>query len=500
MENCCFTKGTCSLPAFLTGLVCACILLPPAYADSSRTPLSLTQSMAIALENSTAIMAAGHAVTAAEYERKSAGTDFLPKFRTEYSYTRFKNEPVMKSPAGDIFPYPTKMTVGTKDRYQWSTHVTQPVFTGGALRSAYQLSKLDFEVAREHLDAAVQDTVLQVKEAYFSILKAEKTHMVATRAAEQVKSHLDIARAFFNQEMIPKNDLLEAEVRYAQARQDVITSGNRLEVTQAYFNTVLRRGIHEPVVLEDILEVPFDEFVLDDSLAEALRSRPEMKAAVLHYERARKGVSLARSDYFPRIALVAQYQRTGDSPDVSGSRYEASEVSMLYTVLSWDIFEWGRSSYQVNAGKARVLEAEAQLQHVSDSIALEVKHAWLSFSEAGKNIQVAQTAIEHAEEDLRLNHLLYEEQMATTTDVLDAQTRLTSAYRNYYNALSDCHLARSRLERAMGRRTASPHLSEPAAQLSSLRGCQNGVDMLHTNRARPRKDEPRAQKTLLAEK
>ena len=64
---------------------------------------------------------------------------------------------------------------------------------------------------------------------------------------------------------------------------------------------------------------------------------------------------------------------------------------------------------------------------------------------------MAQTAIEQAEENFRLNRELYDEQMATTTDVLDAQTLLTQAQNNYYNALNDYHIAKAKLERAIGK-------------------------------------------------
>jgi len=51
----------------------------------------------------------------------------------------------------------------------------------------------------------------------------------------------------------------------------------------------------------------------------------------------------------------------------------------------------------------------------------------------------------------RLNQERYSEQMATTTDVLDAQLLLTQAENNYYSALSDYHIAKARLERAIGK-------------------------------------------------
>jgi Outer membrane efflux protein. len=63
---------------------------------------------------------------------------------------------------------------------------------------------------------------------------------------------------------------------------------------------------------------------------------------------------------------------------------------------------------------------------------------------------VTETAIDSAEENFRLNEARYKEQVATTTDVMDAQTLLTQAQINYYNALSDYNIARAQLERAMG--------------------------------------------------
>ncbi len=439
------------MAAFLSLLISVFIILSPAYAETPEKPLSLEQSIEIALQNSTAVRAAQHAVAGADYDRKSALTDFLPKIGSEYSYTRLKNEPVMKSPPGDFFPYPSVMKIGTRDNYKWSTHLSQPLFTGGAIRSAYQISRLSRDIAEENMSTAIIDTVFNVKDAYFSILKAEKINAVVLKSVEQVKSHLDVAKAFYEQEMIPKNDLLEAEVRYSQARQDLITSENRVEVAKAYFNTVLRRHINEPVIIEDILVFEPEDLRLEECLSEALKNRPEVKAAMLRHEQAQKGVNLSRSRFFPQIALVAEYQKKGDSPDVRGSRYEAAETSMIYTVLSWDIWQWGKRSYQVSSSRAKVLQTQEQMNNVTDTVSLEVKQSWLNYYESKKNIAVAKTAIDHAEEDLRLNRLLYEEQMATTTDVLDSQTRLTHAYSNYYNALSDCHIAKSMLERAIGR-------------------------------------------------
>jgi len=420
-------------------------------AEEVATPLSLSESIAIALERSTLVKASVYAVKGADYERKAAGTDFLPKINTAYGFTRFNEDPHMKSPAGEYSFYPIDMKIGDKERYQWNTYLTQPLFTGGALVSAYQIAKLGKDVAQENLNKARQEIILKVKEAYFTILKIQKIRTVALQAVEQVNSHVEVAQAFYDQEMIPRNDLLEAQVRFAQVKQDLIRADNGVEIAKAYFNTVLRREVSQPVEVEDILEYQPEVFSLDECANEAFQKRPEMREAEFTLEKTQKGVKLAKSRFFPTLSLVTDYQRMGEHADLGGNPYEDPERWMVTTLFSWDVWEWGKRHYQVSASRAKVAQAEELKKQVGDVIALEVKESYLNLTEAEKNIMVAKTAIDQAEENFKLNKEKYNEQMATTTDVLDAQTLLTQAQSNYYNALSDYHIAKAKLGRAMGR-------------------------------------------------
>jgi outer membrane protein TolC len=422
-------------------------------ASASDRMLTLQESISIALDQSTAVRAADHGVSGADADRKAARTDFLPRIGTAYSYTRFDEDPFMRAPAGDFAPYPIEYKISKKNLYQWNTYLTQPLFTGGALVSSYQMAKLGVDIAHKGLDRARQDTVVAVKEAYFHILKAEKLKAVALQAVEQVQSHVAVAQAFYEEEMIPRNDLLEAEVRSAQVQQDLIRAENSVAIAQAHFNTVLRRDVNEPAALEDIIAYQPEFFSLENCRKEALEKRPEMKEATLRLAQSQKGVTLAKSSYFPSVSVVANYQKMGDSGSLNGSPYEDDEMWTVGAVCSWDIWEWGKRSYQVSSRKALAAQAEEGHKQTGDIIALEVKQAFLNLQESEKNIFVARTAITQAEENFRLNKELYNEQMATTTEVLDAQTLLTQAQNNYYNALNDYHIAKARLERAMGNET-----------------------------------------------
>jgi len=87
---------------------------------------------------------------------------------------------------------------------------------------------------------------------------------------------------------------------------------------------------------------------------------------------------------------------------------------------------------------------------LEDGIRLELQNPILDLSEAEKNIPTAQKAVDQAEENLRVSEDRYKTQVTTSTEVLDAQTLLSQARMNYYNALYDHNLAKAGLLRAIG--------------------------------------------------
>ena len=72
---------------------------------------------------------------------------------------------------------------------------------------------------------------------------------------------------------------------------------------------------------------------------------------------------------------------------------------------------------------------------------------------SAKNITTIETAIEQARENVRINEERYKEQVATSTDVLTAQTLLFSTMNNYYRALYDFQISKASLNREMGQET-----------------------------------------------
>ncbi len=407
--------------------------------------LTLEESIKIALERSLSVKSAKEEIKARKFEERSAKADFFPKFSTSYSYTRLDRDTVNDAKytlaSSEYSPLET-------DTYEFNVTGTQPLFTGWALTISRELASLGVDTAKVQKEIVTQDLVLNVKRAYFGILKAKKLEKVAIQAVEQLKAHLRVAQAFYDEGMIAKNELLQTEVQMAQAKQDLIRATNRVEIAGSLFNKLLRRGLNKKIRIKDILDYHPVRLTLDQCMDRAELNRPEIKGVSLNIVSAEKRVEFSKTSYYPYVSLIGNYQRKTAAESFAG---EGDPDNWSITLeAEWNFWEWGKTRHDVASARAKVTKVKYLLKEIKDNIHLEVKEAYLYLREAEKNIHVARKAVVQAEENLRVNEERYKQQVATSTDVLDAQTLLTQASTNYFNAMSQHNITWARLERAMG--------------------------------------------------
>jgi len=412
--------------------------------------LTLEESIATALRNSLLINIAREGVRGAEAQKREALTGFLPKFSTSYSYTRLNDEPTFYFPGIPGFMPAGNVVTGTIDNYNWVIEARQPIFAGGGILANYQARKIGQDVAQIEENARVQDVIQNVKIAYFDVLRAQRLLAAAKQGVEMLQAHADLAQNFHRVGLIPKNDMLQAEVELANGRQTQVRTQNEVYLSKSRLNTVLKRDIFSSIEIVDILDYqPFDKS-FEDCLEIARKNRPEIKIAILRTDQARTLVRVAQSEYFPVVSAVGNYTRYGDTAAVSGTVYKNMETWQVGAMASWNFWEWGKTKYRVDAEKARENQSADQAKELNDQIAMEIKNAYLLLQESESQIAVSRKVIDQAEENYRISEARYKERVARSTEVLDARTLLTRAQAGYANALGDYNISYTRLQRAMG--------------------------------------------------
>jgi len=120
--------------------------------------------------------------------------------------------------------------------------------------------------------------------------------------------------------------------------------------------------------------------------------------------------------------------------------------------LSWDLWNWGYNSSQTSQAEQVKIQTENNLQILNDAVEVEVYRAYLDYYKAYDRITISKKTVEQADENYRTTKEKYEAQVATSTDLIDAEVSLLQAKTNLTNALVDFQLAGLTLQKAVGRR------------------------------------------------
>ena len=431
-------------PHLLAALSLMLLLHCPAPVKAEDLPpLTISQAVEIAIERNPVLKSARAEVTANAYREEAAFLDFYPKFETGYDFGYYRNKPTFVILGQEI-------PAGARDQYAFFVGLRQPLFAGGSIYYNYKLAGFGVDIAKVNFAQAKLNLVLDVKTAYYNILRAQKNRIEADQSVERLTAHLNDARNFFEVGLIAKNEVLQSEVELAQARQEAVRATQALKMSISQLNVFLQRGINESLTLAEGLEYEPYPVTFDNALTTALEERPDIKEGKLAIERSQSSVQLAKADYYPSLDFSLRYTREADSPDLDENLFGLTENVVALTSLNWTFWEWGKTRKLVDEGRSRVDQARYSLQQLTDSVSLEVRQALLDLEEAEKNIGVAEVAVTQAEENYRIVTERYNVQMATSTDVLDAETLLTQANTNYSDALAQYNIAKARVKRAMG--------------------------------------------------
>lgn len=416
----------------------AIFLVSSAYAQEQKSALSLDDCISMALSYYPSITAARESVESARADKAGSVSGFLPILKAGYSHTWLDEAPSMnfqgmKIPMGD----------DQIDTYTFSA--TQPITSIWTAIENYRLKGVSVDVEKIKSEMAVQDLILRVKQAYFGLLRAKRFKEVASESVNLVQALVDNSKRFYEVGLIAKNELLIAEVKLAEAKQQLVRAEHSFVMAQSALNSLIGQELNTPV---DVLDIEEKEalFELDERKLqeEASRNRLEILEIEKSVKMAQISKGLALSQMFPEFFVSAEASHT------EGTRGDPDEKVVIFGA-SWTFGDWGKRYFAHRSALHSYKQALAAKKLIEKQVELDVRQSYLKVIEAKESIEVSQKAIEQAEENFRIIQKKFDVQAATSTDVLDAQTALTSAKLNYYSALYDYELALAALERAIGK-------------------------------------------------
>jgi len=418
------------------GAIALALAVLTAFGTSSaeRVDMTLDEGIQMALDNNYIIEESGADLDSAYWGLREARRNGGPKVNwTSHAYR-----------------------VGGKSYEGWQHNglytnqfsMSMPLYSGGKIENNIEAAEMGLSGAELDLERTKQKIRNTVSGDYYNILKCRSEVEVYQESVNNLQAHLDNVNAKMRAGVVAQKDVLSSEVSLAEGKQALVTKINDLHVAVATFNNDV--GLPTETETEPREQLLYEKygFSLPECDEYALLHRPDLFQKMYNLKQKKAEMEAAKAGMRPKLDAGVSRNIGGSSAFKTDS--VSSDSWTAGVALSWDIFDSGITSAQVNKKKAAVHRAEAELKDQFNTVKLEVRTAYLNMRAAEENIGTMREALEKAQEDYRIEVVRYNAGVGTNLEVMDAQDKLVAAKGDYINALYKYNYSRAELDTAMG--------------------------------------------------
>ncbi|MDX1507790.1 MAG: TolC family outer membrane protein [Woeseiaceae bacterium] len=342
----------------------------------------------------------------------------------------------------------------------WQLQLRQTLFRWDQIVGLRQADKT---VAKAEADreAAQQDLIVRVTEAYFNVLAAEDQLLAIHANRNAIARQLEQAKQRFEVGLIAITDVQESQAAYDSAVADEIGAKRRLatareflrEITGEYINELAAPGEKLPLNNPNPnTEAAWIDLALSQNLA--------LVSARIDEELARDEISSRRSGHYPTIDLVA---RTFENESVGDRRSDFNTDPTIFVPVesnfkedsigiefSLPLFSGGSTSSRVKEAVYQHRAAREVLQRVTRETERQTRDAYLGVLSEISRVNALERAVESNQTALQATQAGFDVGTRTIVDVLNAQFQLYQAMTNFRQSRYDYLLNVMRLKQAAG--------------------------------------------------
>ncbi len=456
--------------------------------EASARSLSLEDALELAEGASENVGIARAAVERARGERKRARSDYFPQLTGSAIYTRtlesqfdIARDVAAQIPSRCLLPFMAQpgaagrldsleaavecvsrfgpaggggfenLPFGRPNAYNFGLSFSQRLFDGGRTAGQSRAAGASLRGAEIGLTAAEAQLVLDVTQAYYDALLADRLVTIAEATLEQADTTLaetQLARDVGN---TSEFDLLRARVTRDNQRPVLIRRRSERDIAYVRFKQLLNLPLAEPVRLTtplgDTAAAPLERISeLTDAPGDTTpEARAPVRQAAENVEARRGLVGAARGEQWPSLTVSSSFAQLA----YPGDAFPGSDDFLTdWTVgvgVSVPLFTGGRIGGSVGVARANLHNAELRLRQTREAAQVDARNTVLSLEAAVAAVQASEGTVEQAARAYAIAELRYREGLSTQTELLESRLQLQQAQANRARDARDLEVARIRL-------------------------------------------------------
>jgi outer membrane protein TolC len=381
-------------------------------------PLSLQQAIELSLQNSKQLKVNKARIDAATGQLKQALDNRLPDVKISGAYM-FLTSPNIdlktgsKDSSGSAFPKPNQAMYGM-------VSANLPLYAGLKIRYGIESAKYLEKAAAADAEYNKEQVILNTINAYCNLYKS-------ISAVKLVKENLNQSQQrdkdFGNLEkngLLARNDLLKAQLQTANIELALVNAENNLQLAMVSLNLMM--GLPEQTILQPDTTSFGQSFTpgsLDNYEQQAFLNRKDVEALGLRKKAVGAEINAAKGEFYPSIGLTGGYI-AGYIPKL----VTATNIVNIGVGVQYNLSSLWKAKSSVAIAQANEREISANQEMLSDNIRLSINRAYQNFLSAQKRIEVQGKSVINATENYRITKNKHDNNLVTTTELLDANVAL----------------------------------------------------------------------------
>ena len=351
--------------------------------------------------------------------------------------------------AGEVKAYLDNNPNPSNSSYGVTISGRQPILNKSSRTTILQ-SERSLVSSLADLDAAEQDLMLRVSQAYFDVLGAQDT-LTTTRANKAaISEQLASAKRNFEVGTATITDTREAQARFDLATAQEIAADNDLVTKRIALDQLVGRSnvkpqdLAVPLVIPETARTPVDELV-----SRAVDDHPNVRRAQVNYDVAQLETEKARAQGLPTLDAIASLQagRGTVASEITGANYGGS----IGLSFNWPLYTGGAVQNRIKETLALEERSRNELDASRRAVTQGVRQAYYTLQSTVAQMRALEAAEASTQLALEATQLGYRVGIRVNVDVLNAQSQLYQTQRDLSRARYDVLLNALRLRQASAR-------------------------------------------------
>lgn len=432
-------------------LTIATIIFAPVFAKAQEgastgsTPLMLTldQALEIALSESNTIKIADMTVEKSGYAQKGSYAALYPNVSVNGAYQRTLLKQVMVM---DMGGQAMEIKVGRDNNISASASASMPL-VNAQLWESLKLSALDVEMAVEQARSSKIGMVKQVKQAFYAVLLAQKSHEVVGQVYENARKNYEKTEQRFNVGKASEVERLRAQVTMMNAEPNVSSAENAVLLATWQLKAVMGIDLETEVQvvgdLNDYTEQMLTPYVSEEDIS----SNSSLLQLDIQDRMLESTLRMQKKQYLPTLAANINYNYSAMGDDQL-SWFPSSTAALSLSVPVFDGFQKRNNIKQTKVTRNMLA---LQREDAERNLRIAIRNYNDQMALCIKNYQAANATVEIAQKSYDISEKMYEVGKATLVELNDAQVSLMQSQLTQAQAVYNFMVTKASLDELIGK-------------------------------------------------